>query len=319
LVFILVILFIPSFIRPAIFFDDKKAIEIKRLEESQPDLIFIGNSMLALSIDPEYFQNATGYKCYIIWEGGIMSSVWYLIMKNIVAPANIIPKAIFIFFRDTELTDPKKRVEGQYRKFIEYYSSENEKVLKRILYNNEGFKSRYEDLIVKYYPLLKFQEKIKEEISNFAASIINSIDVEPFKKFEVWKINELFKIKNFRTVVVDDENLEGYQIDYNFTRAYKNSFLPYIIDSAQKKHLKLIFIRTQRRPSEEGSPLQSPQLIKYISDLKIYLAQQHIEYYDFTGNPNVTLDMYGFGDHLNEGSMKKFTQLFIDTCMKNIQ
>jgi hypothetical protein len=319
LALILLILFIPSFIRPAIFFDDKKVKEIKRIEEIQPDFIFIGNSMLAKSIDPEYFQEATGNKCHIIWEGGIMSSVWYLIMKNVIAVSNINPKAIFIFFRDTELTEPKRRATGQYKKYIEYYSSENEKVLNRILFNDKGFNRQYEDSIVKFYPLLRFQETSKEEISKFAALMINSIKVDSFQDFKVWMINVLFDLKNFRTVVADDENLEGYKIDYDFNGALNNSLLPYIIDIAHKKKIKLIFIRIQRRPNEDGLPVQPPLLIKYISDLKNYMNKQKIGCYDFTGNPNITLDMYGFGDHLNEKSMKKFTEIFIDTCIKNIK
>ena len=71
-----------------------------KLEKIQPDFIFIGNSMLDSRIDPDYFQESTGKKIYIIWHGGIMSSVWYLIMKNVIVVSEVKPKTVFIFFRD---------------------------------------------------------------------------------------------------------------------------------------------------------------------------------------------------------------------------
>ena len=317
--YILVIFFIPSLIRPAIFSENRKVKVIAELEEIQPDFIFIGNSMLDSRIDPGYFQESTGKKIYIIWHGGIMSSVWYLIVKNVVAVSAIKPKTVFIFFRDTYLTEPTYRAGGKYKQYIDWYSGNNEEVLNRILMNERNLKFRYEDFVTKIYPLLQVNQRIRPKISKLTARMTRSISLDSFTKFEISKVNDLFNLKNFRTVAADGENTGRYRINYDFNRAVNNSFLPHMIDIAKQKKLNLVFVRIQRRPEKDSSPRQRPLLGKYISDLKKYLENQNIGYHDFTGNSEINIDMYATGDHLNKASKKKFTRIFIDTFSKNIK
>lgn len=330
--FISVVLFIPSLIKPAVFSDIQSAIIgtaifshsnkielIKELEEIQPDLIFIGNSMVPSRIDKTHIKKSTGKTGYIIYRGGIMSSVWYLIVKNIVAVSNVKTEAVYIFFRDTYLTEPHYRSTETFKQYIDWYSSENEEVINHILSSEKSLKYRYKDFLTKTYPLLQFNKVMRIEISIFASWMTRSIPLYSFRNFESSYANNLFQINNLRTASADGENMRRSKVELNFDRALNMSFLPYIIDVAKQNNINLVFVRVQRRPRKDAPPLEGPLLKKYISDLEKYLEDQNIGYYDFTGHPEINIDVYGPGDHLNEAGKTIFTNIFIDNIGGKLQ
>jgi len=313
--FVLVIILVPSLIRPKVATEDEMAKLIRDLQESKPEYIFIGNSMLDSRLDKKKFEELSGSSCQIVWHGGVMSAVWYLIVKNVIATSKIYPKSIFIFFRDTYLTEPDYRVSGTYRRYLNIYSTGKEKILEDKLLTKNILHNRYEIAITKLYPLMQLKTKSRGKISGAAALMTKLIPLRFTQHFKISDVNNLFDFKNSRIVAVDGENIEENEWNYNFNEALNSSFLPIIVELSKSEKLTLVFIRVKKRPIHGSLAIQKPELNKYINDLKIYLASNDIGFYDFTGHPEITLDLYASGDHLNEEGKKKFTEIFVNTLI----
>jgi len=80
------------------------------------------------------------------------------------------------------------------------------------------------------------------------------------------------------------------------------------MDLAQKNGLTVCFVRVQRRPVEDRPPEQSPDLVRYVEDLKAWLEDHGALFHDDTGDPEMTLDLYEDGDHI--GNRRRYTEIF---------
>jgi len=69
-------------------------------------------------------------------------------------------------------------------------------------------------------------------------------------------------------------------------------------------------VRAQRRPIGGRPPYQSPALQRYVADLKAYVEANGAVFMDDNGDPNLTLDLYGDGDHLSHEGRQRYTELF---------
>jgi len=312
-----ILLLLPAAIRPHTF-KKKGEVEllINKLQNDKPDIVFIGNSMTNTRIAPILFYKLTNLKCMLICRGGVMSSVWYLILKNVVAASGMKPKAVFISFRDTELTEPLYRTNGRYRSDILNFCSDKEPIIDIILSKNKNYYEMLNEIVGDIYPIeLKYSHE--SYVSEIIFKIINYFSNN--NKLKTDQINNLLDLKNFRPVSMDGENKTKEQINCNFHQMLKDSFLPYIIDIAQKNNLNLIFIRDQKRPTPFGPPQQTPELRQYIEDLSKYISHYNYRFYDFTGNPRITSYMYGAGDHIDEKYKKKYTRIFVETVRDGLQ
>jgi len=68
------------------------------------------------------------------------------------------------------------------------------------------------------------------------------------------------------------------------------------------------FVRVQRRPINNRPPEQSPELQRYVADLKGWLESNGACFHDDTGDPEMTLDLYEDGDHV--GDRRRYTEIF---------
>lgn len=319
LLFVLLLLILPFLIKPNSMLtkEPDRLLLIKKLEQIQPDYIFIGNSMLRTRIDINHFNKITGSNCYKIQHNGVMSAFWYLIIKNVVSVSRINPKCVFILFRDTHLTQPTYRVDGEYKLLIDKYRSSDESVLDNIISRNKGTKDKLKTLISNhFYPFLSQHNRTnRKKISNIATRLTNFVSRGSPQKFTKFHVNNIFEIENFRPVATDGENVGDYKSNHNFEEMSDTSFLPHLIDIANKNSIKLTFVRVQRRPNSQAGPSQDLDLKQYINELKIYLENSGCGYYDFTDDPRITLELYGAGDHIIKEYKKKYTKIFVDTII----
>lgn len=310
---IMLLIALPAFIRPDQPVEGKEDVPklINDLQRENPDYIFIGNSMLNSRIDKGLFDDLTKKKCFLLWRGGSESAVWYLMLKNGVIPSDIKPKMIFIFFRDTNLTESGYRTEGKYKRYIETFSSDNEITLNKILAKNKTPLELFKQKLVIIYPILSGhpQERMSKNIEKF----INFTSQGRSRKFNVSEINEILDYKHSVEKAVNEEIANSYKINYDFKSTLPDSFLPHIIQMIKSIQSKPVFIRVQRRPIDDKPPVQSEELKKYIIDLKSYLSKQDCIYYDFTGDPRLKLSMYRNGDHIDAKFTKEYTTIFVDT------
>jgi alginate O-acetyltransferase complex protein AlgI len=77
---------------------------ISDLARLQPGYVVIGDSM-AGRIDASRLGQLSGRPVAPLLQAGSGSAYWYLALKNWVVASGIRPRAVFVFFRDTNLTD----------------------------------------------------------------------------------------------------------------------------------------------------------------------------------------------------------------------
>jgi hypothetical protein len=268
---------------------------------------FIGDSMLGTRIDPRYLGSISmkgDRNVAFLYHPAVGPVWWYLAFKNQLVPSGEKPRMTFVFFRDTNLTDTMFRLEGLYGTVLDEVAAPVEPDVDRIvaerrkgtwyrlhdgvnrLYQADVAASWMEPAVRRWFPMLRDPRK-------------GAVD-----EFE-WRIEQAFAIENIRADVGADV---GYADHPDFARDLPTSVLPMWLRLSREHDLPLCFVRVQRRPSQTGPPAQSPELVKYIADLKAYLEENGAMYHDDTGDPEMTLDLYEDGDHVRD--RKRYTDIF---------
>src|SRR4029450_950467 len=85
---------------------------VSDLARMQPAFVVIGDSMAGSRIDPAVFTRASGQSVPPPLYARSGPAWWYLALKNWVIASGIRPKAVFIFFRDTNLTNVLFRIDA---------------------------------------------------------------------------------------------------------------------------------------------------------------------------------------------------------------
>ena len=96
----------------------------------------------------------------------------------------------------------------------------------------------------------------------------------------------------------------------DFAANVDGSLLPEFIQLADRAHIRLAFIRVQRRPSPEGPPPQSDALKRYVAELRHYLETRGAYFYDDWGDADEPLSEYADGDHLTGDARIRYTERF---------
>ena len=87
------------------------------LSYGQPPWVFIGDSMMGTRIDRLYLGDIASthdQNVAFLFHPATGPVWWYLAFKNHLVASGIRPRAVFVFFRDTNLTDTLFRLESLY-------------------------------------------------------------------------------------------------------------------------------------------------------------------------------------------------------------
>jgi len=133
------------------------------------------------------------------------------------------------------------------------------------------------------------------------------------------KVNDVFALEKLRPIETSDLTAHESTDPSSFEYKKKHSFLPLMMEMIKDNGLNFVFIRVQRRPLKTGPPPQDPSLLEYITKLKQYLVQNGCGFYDFTGDPDITLGMYLDGDHISPDKKQRYTEIFIDRLAKEFE
>ena len=89
-----------------------EADRVPALAGMQPTWVVIGDSIAGSRIDPALLARLTGgVTAPLLWAGS-GTAWWYLALKNWVIPSRIRPRAVIVFFRDTNLTNVLFRIDA---------------------------------------------------------------------------------------------------------------------------------------------------------------------------------------------------------------
>jgi hypothetical protein len=121
--------------------------------------------------------------------------------------------------------------------------------------------------------------------------------------------NDRFGVDHLRVMEAADMAVDQ---GIDFDSAVEHSVLPLMLRDAARAGLTLCFVRVQRRPLGGKPPPQSPALRRYMTDLREYVQARGGVLHDDTGDPQMTLNMYGDGDHIARHARERYTTLFFE-------
>ncbi|MEG3638077.1 hypothetical protein [Magnetococcus sp. PR-3] len=334
-------------------FDLKKQ---RQLQSSQPDLIFMGNSMLGTRLNADQLQAHFPHKTLdLIPENNSYSRSWYLNLKFFVATLSKTPDKVFILFRDQFLTVPwladskdvipKKRTLRERRGVIQRMQKEDP-TLERIQSHHQKWSDHAYDWTAQLFPIIRPDSDIRQT----AQWHLDSIRILPFLKgyaSHVWhryvgaevkahnpdmlhqrhqliqRINTNFTRDRLRQSV-DDQPSYSLCVESDATTMYgcdfqasvADSYLPAMVQLAKDNGIQLVFVRIKRRPDAQGVVAQSDTLKRYITDLDHYLKAHQMVLWDLTDDEDIKPTFYFDGDHIHPQYKAHYTDLFA-TKMKS--
>ena len=285
-------------------FDPTPIADLARLN---PGYVVIGDSMAGTRIDVARFTELAGRNVAPLLSAGSGSAYWYLVFKNYVVASGIRPRATFVFFRDTNLTDVTWRLDNQPALDAVAHDREedlNAAVAARI----KGRWHRLEDSVERTYGAERARQLAEPRIGAFVGELM--IPGRRRRTQFLDEMNARLGLEHLRPMEAADMQAAEDR-DADFRGYVDRSVLPLMLREASAHGLTLCFVRVQRRPAGGHPPYQSPSLQRYMRDLRGYIEAHGAMLRDDTGDPKLTLDMYEDGDHVAAGSRRRYTEIFV--------
>ena len=288
-------------------FDASRVPELQRLN---PGYVVIGDSMAGTRIDERRLGELAGRPVAPLLQAGSGSAFWYLALKNWVIASGIHPRCVFIFFRDTNLTDVMFRLDEQFRWSVDMVAGEREDELNAVIASRtEGPWYRVHSLVDRLYEADLARRRLEPAITSWPAEVL--IASKRRRAGFLKETNTRFGLEHLRPMEAADIQASADR-DADFHRFVDRSVLPMMIRDAKRAGVALCFVRIQRRPAGGRPPDQSRALRRYVADLGAYIASSGEHFRDDTGDPDLTLDMYGDGDHIAREARRRYTEILFD-------
>jgi len=286
-------------------FDADPIADLTRLN---PGYVVIGDSMAGTRIDVPRFTQLAGRTVAPILSAGSGSAYWYLVLKNYVVASGIRPRAIFIFFRDTNLTDVTWRLDNHIS--LDRVAHDREEELNAVVAERiAGRWYRFEDVLERAYGAAHARPWMEPEIGTFVGEAM-----VPGRRRRAQFLDELnarLGLEHLRAIEAADMQAAEDR-DADFRKYIDRSALPLMVREASTHGLTLCFVRVQRRPVGGRPPYQSPALQRYVHDLRAYIEAHGAMLRDDTGDSDLTLEMYEDGDHIAAASRRRYTEIFVN-------
>ena len=250
---------------------------IRALEVSKPKYVFVGDSMLQTRLDPERLSQVADIRCDVLAYPGSSSAVWFLVVKNIVGALSQPPQRVILFFRDRQLTLPAQRTEGRYRNGLEAFMRGPEPLFEKTLAAAIHHKTpAIERFLLLAYPVQNHRRECQEELQETALNLVANRRTKPLVQDA---LREIFDLKHLRGDGPPPESQEDDRDRLNpdnvdFAPSVQGSFLPLMIEAAERRHIQMVFFRVKCRP-HAGHVVDPdrPSLQQYERDLRAYIAE----------------------------------------------
>ena len=288
-------------------FDDSRIPELRRLN---PGWVVIGDSMAGTRIDERRLGELAGRPVAPLLQAGSGPVFWYLALKNWVVASGIQPRAVFIFFRDTNLTNLMFRLDEQFRWSVDMVAGDREEeVNARLAAWTSGPWYRVHDVIERLYEPQRARRTLEPAFTTWPARLM--IPSRRRRTAFLDGTNARFGLDHLRPMeAADIRAAEDREAD--FDRDIGRSVLPLMLRDARQAGVTLCLVRVQRRPAGGRPPAQSRAMRRYIQELREYIEAGGGVFHDDTGDPALTLDMYEDGDHIARGARRRYTEIFFE-------
>jgi len=302
--------------------------------DSQPNVVFIGNSMLGTRIDVDEYEallDDTGAIALV--DVGMFSANWYLRLKNSVLVTDQKPDVVFVFFRDDVLTIPLKSTTGNSRAILAKHMTADEHVFEAVIVGNQTLLQKQFLNVRNVYSIQDHHLKARGLVNRTAGSIwfpklvtatagralnvLGILDVDQDEYYSeldeyndfLQSNNEIFSRQNFRTVEDEIDPIDQLPVR-PFEQVVETSFLPPMLELIEGIDTDLVFVRIQPRSVARGVTTSRDGLETYLKSLQMYLESRGAGFIDMSSEPGVTLEMYSTGDHIGPDSMAAYTEIF---------
>ncbi len=290
-----------------------------KLNHRQPELILIGNSMLGEGVDERQLESLLNMPAAAVWNGGVGSAWWYLVVKNIIPQLKKKPALIGIVFRDNHLTLPMMKVTGKHKPLIDSLAGENEELLDRLAYlSQENFFSLQ---LKKYIPLFNKREHCKQALDavlkKTASILLRLPDTEAVDHAaaSVFASGKMIPALLNQRQLDDERRQDSAKDDMAFQP--EKTFLTPIMELCRRQNIQLVFIRVKRRRDLEPGR-QPPELLAYMDKLRKHLQDNKAYLLDYTDHSAIQKEHFGEGDHLNRQSGRQLFTAILANDLKNI-
>jgi hypothetical protein len=277
-----------------------------KIEEIQPDLVLVGDSVLYEGVNPVLLSERLGMEVYPITVPGSGTASWYLVMKNVIFEASHRPRYLVVLFRNTMLSVPQYRTTGRYFPLLDDFAERSEPLVSRLAFINQM--SPLEKFAAQYLPLYSARLEIREDLDNFLRyrlpfaliqcdrECVDEAILSMFgREVDPSALNEMLE-DAARTLYAPEE--------MDFQGQVGDSFLPYMIELAEKNNVTLIFVRTKIFGREP------PALQEYNAALEAYLREHdHVILMDFSADPRIPREFYADSLHMNGYGRQEFTKI----------
>ncbi len=282
---------------------DFAADRILELERMDPGYVVIGDSMAGSRIDELVLARLSGRPVAPVLQGGTGPVFWYLALKNWVIASGIRPRVVFVFFRDTNLTDPLFRLDEDFRWSVGLVATDREDEVNAIVKSHlEGPLHLVHRAVDDAYAADRARRWMKPALASFPSRVVTR---NPRRRAQFMEImNARFGLDHLRTMEAADMATDA---GTDFDAEVERSVLPLMLRDASRAGLTLCFVRVQRRPLGNRPPDQTRALRRYVADLEAYIESRGHQFLDDTGDPALTLDTYGDGDHVARQARSQYT------------
>lgn len=292
---------------------DRHPFEPERIEELarlNPGLVVIGDSMAGTRVSPARLGELSGRPVAMLLHAGSGSAFWYLAIKNWVIPGGIRPRAVLVFFRDTNLTNVMFRLDEGFRWNVDRAARDREDELNQVIASRVGaLRYRTRAAIERTYHVDRARLWMEPSVTNWLRR--EMIPSRRQRTDFIARMNARFDFAHMRPMQAADISASD-DPDTDFDADVDRSVLPLMLRDATRAGLTLCFVRVQRRPVGGRPPAQSAALQRYVSRLAQYIEAHGGRFRDDTGDPALTLDMYEDGDHLAMRASRRYTEILYD-------
>ena len=298
-------------------------VPIEELRAINPGIVVIGDSM-AGRIHKRRLEELAGTPVAPILRNATGSAHWFLIFKNYVIASGIRPKAVVVFFRETNLTDPMFRLGDPYRANADALSHDFEPELDAaVASRTQGGWFRVHSTLDRLYAVEQTRRWLEPELAGWPARLVADgggdagLQAAPANEL-LPELNTAFALDRLRTAVAADMGVATNDA-LDFQREVHRSVLPSFLALAKQHDIKLIFVRVLRRPEDGRAPAESPALQRYIRDLGAYLQANGAIFRDDRYYPGMASLPYDDGDHISRAAMVPYTELFFEQMADHLR
>ena len=275
-----------------------------------PGWVVIGDSMAGTRIDERRLGELAGRPVAPLLHAGSGPVFWYLALKNWVIASGIEPRVVFIFFRDTNLTNLMFRLDEQFRWAVDTAALSREDEVDALVKSwTSGPWHRVHEAVERVYQADRARRRMEPALTTWPASVL--IPSRRQRTAFLDATNARFALDRLRPMEAADIQAAEDR-DADFDRDVHRSVLPLMLRDARAAGLTLCFVRVQRRPAGGRPPAQSRAMRRYMADLRDYIEKHGGVLHDETGDAAITLDMYADGDHIARGARRAYTGIFFE-------